>query len=84
VIVFLLGLRGTYELAGSLAFAAQGSRTPNASTLWQKTRRANGGCVRARYLLQALYPRATQVAAPTTPSLCKASNAQLNIGSAGI
>ena len=29
-------------------------------------------------------PRATQVAAPTTPSLCEASNAQLNIGSAGI
>ncbi len=26
----------------------------------------------------------TQVAAPTTPSLCKASHAQLNIGSAGI
>ena len=29
-------------------------------------------------------PRATQVAAPTTPSLCEASNAQLNIGSAAI
>ena len=42
-------------------------------------------------LLQSLYrgestaaPRATQVAAPTAPSLCKASNAQLNIGSAAI
>ena len=65
--------------------------TPNASTLRRKTQHANGGCVRTRCLLQALYrgestaaPRATQVAAPTTPSLGKASNAQLNIGSAAI
>ena len=59
--------------------------TPNASTLRRKTQHANGGCVRTRCLLQALYrgqstaaPRATQVAAPTTPSLGKASNTQLN------
>jgi hypothetical protein len=83
VIVFV-GVEGHVKLAGSLAFEAKGSRTPNASTLWQKTQHLNGGCVRIRYLLQALYPRATQIAAPTTPSLCKASNALLNIGSAGI